>query len=57
MEISRSLANKIMIDNHIELSVDDKRTPEQYITELLLYIDAIDQSNNVNEVVINSDLL
>ena len=57
MEISRSVANKIMIENHIELSVDDKRTPEQYITELLFYIDAVDRSNNANEVVVKSDLL
>ncbi len=57
MEISRILANQIMKDNQIEMSMDDKRTPQQYITELLIYIDEISENNESAIIDIKSDLL
>lgn len=40
MEIDKENAREILKLNYIELSPDDPRTPEQYVLELLVYIEA-----------------
>lgn len=43
MEISPMEAREILTDNNIELSIDEPRTVQQYVTELMVYIEAIEQ--------------
>lgn len=57
MEISGSLAKKILTENHIEMSIDDKRSPLQYVTELLVYIEEVNGSEDQQILEVKSDLL
>lgn len=46
MEISSAEAREILTINNIELDINDSRTAQQYVTELLVYIEAIKIDND-----------
>lgn len=43
MEISKQQAREILQEEGIELSIEDPRSAQQFVTELLIYIEAVQE--------------
>lgn len=49
--ISQQQAREILINNSIELSSEDSRSAQQYITELLVYIEALEEKHAERKLI------